>query len=194
MKKSLAVMLAITMMAGMTAAQPAQGDLPEPSALPGNAMYGIQQAQESVNLFMASTFGGEERAADVRQELAEKRLSEARALIEKNRTEDADKALERYQSNMEKARENLQSAGNQEAAQALQNASQRHLEVLEGVKEKLPEEAQNGIQNAIENSQNFRSGIERGIEDGDFGKPEDAGNKSGIPAKIPDSVPAFGGQ
>jgi hypothetical protein len=194
MKKSLAVMLAISMMVGLTAAQPAQDELPEPGALPGNAMYGIQQAQESVNLFMATTFGGDERAAEVRQNLAEKRLSEAKALAEENRTEDAEKALQKYQNQMENARKNVENAGNQEAAQALENASQKHIEVLEGVKEKVPEEAQKGIQNAIENSQNFRNGIERGIEDGKFGKPEDAGNQTGASDRIPDSVPGFGGQ
>lgn len=200
MKKSITVLAVIVLMTGMSAAvtdydgdtdQPhimevdnSEVNLPEPGALPGNALYRLERTQESVNMMVTSTFRGDKAASELRQKFAEKRLSEAQALVERNRSDTAQEAIEHYQSNMKEAERLAEQAGSPEAASKIRNRTQKHLQVLERVRGQVPESAQKGIDTAIENAKQRRAGIAKGIEEGRF-SPE--GNESkGIGGNIPD--------
>jgi len=126
------------------------------SARPGDALYGLEQAVESIRL--AFTLAPEAQAK-VHTSLASERIEEAISLAgTANREEHFEQALARYQEHLQKAQEKAAEAQSQgkdvEEIQAIlaENAL-RHQEVLEGVYERVPEQAKSAIERAIENSQ-----------------------------------------
>lgn len=165
--------------------EPPEVELPQPDRLPGDALYGLERTKESIELGVARApvIGGPEREAMVRTNHADKRLAEAQALIDRNDTERAQQAVERFERGMERANERAQRANSTELDQRMEEASNRQLQALEQVRERVPEEAQEGIQNAIENSQRVRDSIserrgppaDAGPEGREPGPPQDVG-------------------
>lgn len=131
--------------------------------LPDNPLYFLKDWKERVQLFF--TFGEEGKAKQFLH-LAEVRLAEYQKMIEKGKTEIARKTLEKYEKQLghalEKAEEAKEKGKNVEKLkEEIGEKILKHQEALEGVLEKVPEEAKKGIERAIESSQ---KGFERAIE------------------------------
>jgi hypothetical protein len=129
-------------------------DLPDPGMLPDNPFYFLKSWSESIGTFL--TFG-EEKKAERFLELSERRLSEARALAEKERGDMAERAMEKYEEQLNKAMQRAEQAGERgmDIDALLERISERtlkHQEVLADVYERVPEEAREGIERAMENS------------------------------------------
>jgi hypothetical protein len=167
MNKLAITIVGLALFTGAGSAQP-QGIM-NPGQAPGDALYGLDRATESIELAFARTVGGEERAAKVRANHAEERLAEAQKLADQNRTERVGDLMNQYNRNMEEVMNASQRMNDTEFNERVQNMTQKHVEVLQRVQEKVPEEAQQGIQTALENSQRNMAGP------GQRGPPADAG-------------------
>lgn len=123
--------------------------LPDPGMLPDNPFYGFKKFFESIGT--AFTFG-EDAKADRAVLLAETRLAEAKAMAEMGKPEYLDGLLAEYRAEIAKANEQTASVQNDERKQVLAEkiavSTSHHLDVLDGVKEKVPDQAKGAITNA----------------------------------------------
>lgn len=163
-------------------------ELATPGALPGEARYGFTRAMERAEIAIsrAPIIGGPEREAMVRSNHAEKRLSEANALFDRNDTERADRALNEFNRNNNIAAERANQSSNEELRDRIAQNQERQSQVLERVREKVPEQARQGIDNAIQNSQRNRDamrGPPEGVGPGTTG-PDNAGPQNGQPEDV----------
>ena len=138
-------------------------DLPSPVLTPDSNFYFLKSWKESIQTFF--TFGAENKAKQFLH-LAEARLAEYRKMVEKGKMEIAEKTLEKYEKQLSRALEKAEKVkeGGKDAEKLKEEISEKilkHQEVLEGVLEKVSEEARKRIENAIESS---RKGLEKVIE------------------------------
>jgi len=132
--------------------------LAKPAILPDSPLYFFKRLGEGfVNLFTFGKVNQAKRALD----LSQVRLAEGQALLEKNKTNLAQKSNEEYQTMLSEASQFAQKA--QEAGKNIDGVliqiSQKTLknqQVLLGILEKAPEEAKFGLQNAIQASSRER--------------------------------------
>jgi len=144
----LIVFVGMFLLAGMARAD----DLPEPGMLPGHPLYFLKSWGENIGTLF--TFGEIPRAERY-MFLAEKRLAEARALMEENKSEIAKMVLERHQEQINKALNKAEQARQKgldvdEVLAKVSEATLRHQGVLIEVYEKVPEEARSAIERAME--------------------------------------------
>ncbi len=143
-------------------------DLPEAGVLLDSPFYFLKKWREGAVTFFA--FTAEKKARRYRA-LAEYRLSEAQALIEKGDTERAEQVVARYQKRMRQAVERAEEAQENgrdvdEILSSISERSVRHQNVLIRVLEKVPEKARPAIRRAIENNvQNYERTTERISDD-----------------------------
>lgn len=95
-----------------------------------------------------------ERAARLSAKFAEKRMIRAREMFEVGRHEQAQRMLRRYNESMEEAEEAMKMAEKRglnvtELAEHVGNMTYKHIEVLEALLEKVPEQAKPHIEHAI---------------------------------------------
>jgi len=138
-------------------------NLPSPGTTPDSSFYFLKIWKESIQTFF--TFGEENKAKQYLH-LAEVRLAEYQKMIEKGKTEIAQKTLDKYQEQLNRALEKTEQAKEkgkdvEKLKEAISEKILKHQEVLESVLEKVPEEAKEGIEKAIEASQ---KGFEKAIE------------------------------
>ncbi|MFB6204468.1 MAG: DUF5667 domain-containing protein [Candidatus Nanohaloarchaea archaeon] len=90
-------------------------------------------------------------------EVLQHRVNETVFLADTNRTQAIERTMTRYQRELQKMQEiaNVSDNRTRMRVQAIvANATQRHIKVLERVRERVPEEAMQGIKNALENARN----------------------------------------
>ena len=129
--------------------------------------------------------------------LAEVRLAEYQKMIEKGKTEIAQKTLEKYERQLNQALEKSREAKEQgkdveKLAISISERVLKHQEVLNDVLNKVPEEAKKGIENAIEMSQ---KGFENAVQVVSEEKKEELEKKaeevkSAVEEKIIESAPS----
>lgn len=132
-----------------------QVELADPGMLPDNAFYFLKIWKEKIQIFF--TFQAENKAEQYLH-LAEVRLAEYQKMIEKGKQQLAERCLERYQNQLNLALEKLdqlESRGKDTEllAQKVSQATLKHIQVLQSVLLKTPEQAEKGLFNALENSQ-----------------------------------------
>ncbi len=173
MKKSLIVGFSLLVMVGGAAAQPA---IMDPGSTPGDLFYSFDRFSESLELTVASlpVVGSSELEAKVRANHAEERLAEARKLIEKNRTQEAEDLMEQYSEGLNKSMDAAEKANSTELSSKLDNVTRKQVEVLQRVEKNAPEQAKKGLRNAIENSLNRANKAAKGPRK-DVGRPENPG-------------------
>ena len=137
-------------------------DLPSPVLTPDSNFYFLKSWKESIQTFF--TFGAENKAKQFLH-LAEARLAEYRKMVEKGKMEIAEKTIQKYEKQLNRALEKTEEAkekGKNVTAlkEEISEKILRHQEVLLEVLEKVPVEARKGIKNAIENSQ---KGVENAV-------------------------------
>lgn len=133
----------------------AQADnLPDAGLTLDSPFYFLKAWKETIQTFF--TFGEENKAKQYLH-LADVRLAEYQKMVEKGKTEIAQKTLDKYEKQLnralDKAKE-LQEKGKdvKDLSQKLEQTISKHLEVLQKNLQKVPEAAKKGIEKAIENS------------------------------------------
>ncbi len=126
--------------------------LPAAGILPDSPLYVFKKMFESLDLFL--TF---DKAAKAEKYLkyAELRLAEAKEMVNKGKPEYVDKLLEEYEDKLEKANEIARVAQQigknvSKVVELVAIATTVHLDVLENVHEKVPEQAKPAIERAME--------------------------------------------
>ena len=130
-------------------------ELPEAGITPDSPFYFLKSWKESIRLFF--TFNLENKAKQFLH-LAGVRLAEYQKMIEKGKTEIAEKILTKYQNQLNRAiskAEELKNKGEdvKNLTQQIQETASKHLEVLQENLQKVSEQAKKGIENAMKNSQ-----------------------------------------
>ena len=121
-------------------------------SLPGSPLYGVKQATEQVQLFLAST---ETKRAELHIKFAQRRLEEVQALAEIKGQVD-EEALAAMAEETELALEETEKAPAQEKPTLLDklvSLTERQQAVLTRVQAEAPEAAQKGLNRALEVSQ-----------------------------------------
>jgi len=134
------------MFSGVAHAQ--TNDLPDPGMLPGSPFYFVKGFFEGVGTFF--TFGNSAKAERYLA-LAERRLAEANALATQG-DERAQVAITRYEEQYAAAKERAERAENIDLEARVTDATTKHLAVLDGVLERVPEQAKESIRAAKERS------------------------------------------
>lgn len=127
-------------------------ELAEPGILPDSPFYFVKRIFESTGTFL--TFSPEAKFNRYLL-LAEKRLAEAKELLEKNKLELATRSLDAYNTAQQKADDQLQKlmeSGKDvmELTRKAEESVAKHIVVLQEVLERAPEAAREGLQRAIE--------------------------------------------
>lgn len=140
-------------------------DLPKAGLTPESPFYFLDTWGEQLNLVF--TFKVEKKAEKM-QKFAEEKLSEAKVMVEAKKTEKLEKSLQKYQDYLEKAVDKANEAKEQgkdvdEVLANVAEATQKHLIVLAGVYEKVPEQAKDAIANAMEKSSQGQENALRAI-------------------------------
>lgn len=150
---SLALLLLISP-AGWVGAQDGGVALPDPGVLPDSPLYFVKRIlEEAGTLFV---FGREARL-DRFIALSERRLAEARALFDKEKTERALTALDRYgraRTRVENQFRRIEERGDdtKDLAKKVEESIAKHVVILEEVLKRAPEAATEGLSRAIESS------------------------------------------
>lgn len=140
-----------------------ENDLPSPGLTPDSHFYFLKTWKENIRLFFI--FGAENKAKQFLH-LSEVRLAEYQKMVEKGKTEIAQKTLEKYERQLDRALEKAEEAKEkgknvEKLKEEIGEKILKHQEVLEGILEKVPEQAKEGIEKVIESSQ---KGFEKAIE------------------------------
>ena len=138
-------------------------DLPSPGITPDSPFYFLKTWKESIQTFF--TFGVENKAKQFLH-LSEVRLVEYQKMIEKGKTEIAQKTLEKYEKQLSHALEKAEEAKEkgkdvEKLETSISERVLKYQEVLTEVLAKAPEQAKKGIEKAIEMS---KKGYETAIE------------------------------
>jgi hypothetical protein len=131
-----------------------QEALPDPGITPDSMFYGLEKAFEKVQLTLARD---EVSKARLRLELANERIAEGKSMVEKGKPEYLPDLVEEYEENLGKSQELAEAArakGKQTFVvdELVAQATSVHVEVLEDVLEKVPEQAKPAIEKAITSS------------------------------------------
>lgn len=146
-KKIIAfAILGALMLTGVAQAQTA--DLPDPGTLPNSPFYFVKSFFEGAGTFF--TFGNSAKAERYLA-LAEKRLTEAEALATQG-DERAQAAVARYEKQYAQAKERAERADDLDLEAQINDATTRHLSVLDRVLERVPEQAKESVRAAKERS------------------------------------------
>ena len=141
MEKLIGIFVAVTLLlSNVVIAQ--QDDFADPGTLPDSAFYGFKKFFEKADLFF--TF---DESAKVQKHLlfAEKRIAEAKAISEKGKPEFVDDLVEEYEKNLNESNRIVRELNSTEVSEIVANATSKHLSVLDGVLEIVPEQAKEAI-------------------------------------------------
>lgn len=148
------------------------------SALPGDALYGVKKAIERVSLAMHRDPGSR---AELQLQHAATRLEEIQALLAAG--EDPSEAIAGLEDSLAGAQDDALHAIGQDAEALLAHVQAmiaKHIDVLQGVLDRVPDQAKDAIQRAIDNAEKAKEKVQHG-RGGGGGKPDDAGPPSAPP-------------
>ncbi len=131
----------------------AQAQLPEPGTLPDSPFYGLKRFFESIG----TTFTFDQEAKVTRAlELAELRLAEAAMMAEMDKPEFVQSLTSDYEKEIENSNSAVSSISDPEkkriASERVALATSHHLEVLDSVQDRVPEQARSAIAAAKDTS------------------------------------------
>lgn len=154
MKKILFSLVVLSFLIGGYIVLAQDNNLPSPEITPDNPFYFLKTWKETIQNFF--TFGAENKAKQFLH-LADVRLAEYQKMIDKGKTEIAQKTLEKYEKQLNHALQKIEELKNKgkdikSLSQKLENIVGKHIDVLERNIQKAPEAAKEGLKNAIENS------------------------------------------
>ena len=130
-------------------------ELPDPGITPDSPFYFLDNWGKKMGLFFAS---GPEAKAQKALEYAEERLAEAQAMAVRNKIREMEQAANGYDEFLaivaERAEEARQRGASDNISEKVALATQKHLDVLDRVKETVPKQAEETIAQAREASIN----------------------------------------
>ncbi|MFC2065833.1 DUF5667 domain-containing protein [Chloroflexota bacterium] len=130
-------------------------ELPDPGITPDSPLYFLDNWGKKIGLFLA--FGPEAKAGKALA-YAEERLAEAQVMATKNRVRETTRAANDYDGFMAMVTTRTEEARRQGASDNLTEivalATSKHLSVLDGIKDRVPEEAKGAIARARTASMN----------------------------------------
>lgn len=110
-----------------------------------------------------------------RDRVMEEKMGAVAILSYRNQTESSEEALEDYERFVEDRIARAERRGDSAEFERIMEKSNTHMEVLERVRESVPEEAKEGIDRAIENNERRREQIPESISDIREEKTEEIG-------------------
>ena len=154
MKKIIYSLILLALLFGAISVLAQDSDLPSPGILPDSPFYFLKTWKEAIQNFF--TFSAENKAKQFLH-LADVRLAEYQKMIEKEKTEIAQKTLNKYEKQLNHALQKVEELKNRnedtkDISQQLENNLNKHIEILQRNLQKVPEAVKKGIENAIENS------------------------------------------
>ena len=122
---------------------------------PASVLFPIKQFFENVGTFF--TFGA---AAKTQRylNLAARRLAEAQQLAREG-SDKAQEAVDLYQQELEKAKQKAEDTNNEDLLTKVTDATNRHIDVLQNVLSKVPEQAKTSIEQNIERIKEQRQNL-----------------------------------
>lgn len=155
-------------------------------SLPGDPAFGLKRAAEEVELLLAPSHDAKVRvlAAQAERRLDELGRTEGRPDKAPTASAEYEAAVQRFAAAVAALRAAEPGAKREAVEQVVDAAREKHVQVLEGLKQRLPEGAQRGIERAIEQHDRIeRSGKpgERGPRESE--RPGAAPRKSGDPER-----------
>lgn len=152
-QKVLAFTLVLFLFASVSPAQ--AEETVDPGLLPDHPLYFLKTIFEKVKLFL--TFDLEEKAK-LLGKLVETKLEETEVMLKKGKAKEAQKSLDAYldyMSAMGKVvnKEDYEGKVMEAVIERVEKAHERHIEVLSGLQEEVPDEAKEAIKHALEVSQ-----------------------------------------
>ena len=168
MKKILSLLIGLMVLATPVIAAE-ETEVLDPGITPDNPIYGLDRALERIQL--AITFGEVEKAK-LKFKFAEERLAEAEAMADEGEEELAEEMMEDYEVELNETNEDIETAiaRGEDVTDLIEHVSTRtakHLEVLQRVHDKVPEQARAAIEHAMEVSVRKQVGVLAHIEDGE---------------------------
>jgi len=133
-----------------------EAELPSPGLTPDSPFYFLERISEGIGTFF--TFG-DLKKAERYAALAAERIAEVQAVVEKGKPEAAGRALKRYEDQLGRALAKAETAKakgqkTEKVTEIVAKATSKHLSVLEGLLEKVPDVAKEAITKALEKSKN----------------------------------------
>jgi hypothetical protein len=180
MSKKILLITALAFALAANSAFAKEDNEPQAGLVPGNPLYILDVASEGIGTMF--TFGDVAKAERYLT-LASERLAEVRELVENDKEDLVGDTLKRYEEKLEAAMARAKAAKDNgedttELLQKISDATSKHLEVLSGVLEKVPEQAREAIQNAMERSQNGHDTALQVVG----GEKKDGENDENVPA------------
>ncbi len=153
-KKIIFSLIVLSLLIAGFSALAEDSSLPSPGLTPDNPLYFFKTWKEQIQLFF--TFNAENKAKQYLH-LADVRLAEYQKMLEKGKTEIAQKTIEKYDKQLNRALQKIEElkTKNQDVkdvSQKLGDTLNRHIDILEKNLQKVPESAKEGISKAIESS------------------------------------------
>lgn len=172
MKKILAILVGFLVLAApVMAAIETVETLPieEPGITPDSPLYTVDKTMEKIQLRLTTN---EAKRAELRFKFAEERLAEAEEMNKKEKPEFVEELMEEYDNELQETNNEMEKAiargkDVNELTERVAERTARHLEVLQGVYEKVPEEAKEAILHAIEMSSKHTMEIVSRSENGE---------------------------
>ena len=153
MKRYATLLLLILLTTGIVQGQPSETETDSrPGLTPDNPFYGVEKIVENIEVKMAGVIGGPELKAKAMANNADERLAEASAMAEKNKTDKASELVDRYSKGINRSQDIASRSSKKEVSKAIGNLSERNIDKLEKVREKVPENAKTSIDKAINKS------------------------------------------
>jgi len=154
MKKIFLSFIILSFFIGAVGVLAQSDNLPSSGITPDSRFYFLKTWKEAIQTFF--TFGAENKAAQYLH-LADVRLAEYQKMLEKGKTDIAQRTLDKYQKQLDYALQKIQELNakgkdTKNISQKLEDTVSNHLTVLQRNLQKVPETAKKGLQNAIENS------------------------------------------
>jgi len=163
MKKILICLVALSLLAGAASVLAEDTNLLSAGVTPDSPVYFLKTWKETIQTFL--TFNAENKFKQY-MHLAEVRLAEYQKMIEKGKTEIAQKTLDKYQKQLDRAIQKITELENKgkdvkDLSQELSTTTLKHIYILEQNFKKVPESGQQGIENALDA---IRKGIKTRIQ------------------------------
>jgi len=148
MKKKLAIILVVSLFVMVFAPVAlAQDESVEPGITPDSPFYFLKEWIEEIQVMF--TFRAENKV-ELLNRFAEKRLAEAQKMIEKGKTDLAEKCLSRYEKHLNKTQDIIEKLGDEEVCMKVAEATSKHERILSELLGKVPNTAKESIGRAIE--------------------------------------------
>jgi hypothetical protein len=162
-------------------------------AMPGDFLYPIKIFFEDAHLIIT----GDEKETDLQIDLASERVREVDRMVQAQHYEDIESVVERYVKHIDKITASITSATSDQdilkevKSELVYSNLEYHLEILYGLMDKVPEQAQPAIEKAIEASSKNKEKLQELFPDGMPGrgpKENDGTGESPQGSGIPESI------